>query len=125
MRPLALLIALALVVALAPGCTLAGGDGWPDPPGPKGVASFAPVQCFALNVAGDDAVVRPAMTTQGPHHFEPGPADVRMLARADMLLINGLQLDDQVGKKLATGAGKNFKLVNLGARLPDSMLLEG
>jgi ABC-type Zn uptake system ZnuABC Zn-binding protein ZnuA len=119
-------VAAVAVGALVPGCSSPVADGWPDRPGPKVVASFAPIQCFALNVAGDDAVVRPAMTTQGPHHFEPGPADVRLLTRADLFLINGLQLDDSLGKKMVTGSGnKNLRLVNLGAKLPEAMLIEG
>lgn len=122
--------AIAILTAAAgvfvAGCTPAAGDGWPDRPGPKIVASFAPIQCFALNVAGEDAVVRPAMTTQGPHHFEPGPADVRMLAKADVFFINGLLLDDPLAKRMVNGSGnKSLRLVNLGAKLPEHLLIEG
>lgn len=127
MRPRTL-IALVFPVAAAvvAGCTPPGGDGWPDRPGPRVVASFAPIQCFALNVAGDDAAVRQLMTTQGPHDFQPGPADARLLAKADLLFINGLQLDDTTCKKMAGMSGsKALKVVPLGARLPDNMLLEG
>ena len=48
-----------LLAALLPfGCG-SGPDGvWPDRPGPKVVVSFAPVYCWAVNVAGDDAVVK-------------------------------------------------------------------
>lgn len=112
-------------LALLPGCTPSVTDQWPESSGPKIVAAFAPIQCFAMNVAGDDAVVRAAMTTQGPHHFEPGPADVRMLAQADLMFMNGLMLDDQIIKKLASGSGnKKLKLINLGAKLPESLLIE-
>jgi ABC-type Zn uptake system ZnuABC Zn-binding protein ZnuA len=119
-------LALVAAGAFVGGCAPAGGDGWPEQPGPKVVASFAPIQCFAMNVAGGDAVVRPVMVAQGPHHFVPGPADARMLARADLFVINGLQLDDQIGKKLVTGSGnRSLRLVNLGAKLPEDMLIEG
>ena len=43
---------------------------WPDHPGPKVVVSFAPYYCFAVNVAGDDAVVKNMMAATGPHREE-------------------------------------------------------
>jgi len=118
--------AIALVgtaCALVYGCAPAAGDGWPDRPGPKVVASFAPIECFALNVAGDDAVVRQLMTSQGPHEFVPGPADARMLSKADLFFINGLTLDDAKCNPMARMSGnRKLKLVNLGAKLPDDLL---
>src|SRR5207253_2361456 len=121
-----LAVAASLFLAGCNGCSPSGGDGWPDRPGPKVAASFAPIQCFALNVAGDDAVVRPVMTTQGPHEFTPGPADIRMIARADLFVINGLQLDDRPANQMVSGSGnKGVRVVNLGAKLPEAMLREG
>src|SRR5262245_61397518 len=90
----ALLVALGVgCVALVPGCS-SGDDGWPkDKAGPKVVVSFAPLYCFATNVAGEDAVVRNLLTTSGPHHFNPTDKDARLLRRADMFLVNGIGLE--------------------------------
>ena len=69
MRTRLLLLGLLAAVPLI-GCTNSG-PAWPDKPGPKIVASFPPIYCFVANVVGDDATVRTAMTSQGPHHFDP------------------------------------------------------
>ena len=47
------------------GCTGNTVD-WPETPGPKVVVSFAPLYCFALNVAGDDATVKSIMSRPIP-----------------------------------------------------------
>src|SRR5579885_3165037 len=103
-------IGLLAVVAVI-GC---GGSGptWPDRPGPKVVASFPPIYCFAVNVAGDDAAVKSAMTSQGPHEFDPKASDARLLRRADLFFINGLGLDDRIAQRLRSGSGNpNLKLI--------------
>lgn len=119
--PLLGLFALVPVV----GCTDSGG-GWPDGPGPKVVASFPPIYCFAANVAGEDAVVRSAMTSHGPHHFDPTPADARRLGGATLFLVNGLGLDDRAAKKMIAGSGnRGLTLIDLGAKLDPKELEEG
>src|SRR5262249_25501218 len=122
--PLALLLSFAV---LLPGCRSKDDDLWPkDHPGPKVVVSFAPLYCFAANVAGDDAVVRTVMTTAGPHHFQPTDQDARLLRRADLLFINGLGLDNTKADTLRHGSGnKNLKVVDLGSRIPPDKLCEG
>src|SRR5215471_2982525 len=67
-----------------------GDADWPDKPGPKVVVSFAPLYCFAVNVAGDDAVVKNVMTTTGPHDFNPTDDHVRLVARAHILMGIGM-----------------------------------
>src|SRR5690242_17426859 len=68
---------------------------WPaNHAGPKVVVSFAPLYCFATNVAGDDAVVKDVMTTTGPHDFEPTEKDVRLVTKADLFFVIGLGLDE-------------------------------
>ncbi|MGL4422917.1 MAG: metal ABC transporter substrate-binding protein [Gemmataceae bacterium] len=115
------------LVLLSVGCQSSTTDDWPaDNPGPKIVTSFAPITVFAMNVAGPDATVRPLMTTQGPHHYEPAPNDARRLTRADIFFINGLELDNSIAKKMQQSAGNSkLKIVPLGTRLPETLLLEG
>lgn len=117
-----------LTIALClPGCRNNDDDVWPkDHPGPKVVVSFAPLYCFAVNVAGDDAVVRNMMTTSGPHHFNPTDQDARLLRRADLFFINGLDLDNHPAETLKRGSGnKNLKIVDLGSLIPPDRLFEG
>jgi ABC-type Zn uptake system ZnuABC Zn-binding protein ZnuA len=116
----------ALFMFLFPGCS-SRDDVWPkDHSGPKVVVSFAPLYCFAVNVAGEDAVVRNMMTTSGPHHFNPTDRDARLLQRADVFLINGLELEGDKPATLAKSSGnKALKVVDLGALIPAEKLLEG
>lgn len=121
---LTLLAALAAVIPLV-GC---GGPAaeWPDRPGPKVMASFPPLYCFAQNVAGDDAVVKTAMSNQGPHHFDPKPSDARRITQADLFVINGLGLDEMIAQKMKGGSGNlDLKIVNLGERFKPEELEEG
>src|SRR5215204_157592 len=82
--------AIGFITVALPGCGGIPDDGWPkDKPGPKVAVSFAPLYCFAVNVAGDDAVVRNLLTSSGPHHFQPTDRDARLLRRADLFFVNG------------------------------------
>ncbi|HXD89062.1 MAG TPA: zinc ABC transporter substrate-binding protein [Urbifossiella sp.] len=94
--------------------------------GPKVVVSFAPIYCFAANVAGDDAQVKDVMTTTGPHEFNPSDTEARLLASADLFFINGLQLDNGLADTMQRGSGnKRLKIVDLGGRIPSDRLLKG
>lgn len=123
---LAFVGALAFGTAALPGCG-GGDDGWPkDRSGPKVVVSFAPLYCFAVNVAGDDAVVRNLLTTTGPHHFNPTDQDARILRRADVFFVNGLGLEGDKPERMKKGSGnRSLKVVELGGRIPESNLCEG
>lgn len=103
-----------------------GENPWPDRPGPKVVVSFAPVYCWAVNVAGDDAVVKNMMTTTGPHDFNPTDTDARLVRKADLFFINGLGLDNDLAAAVTKGSGNTrLNVVDLGSRLPADQLLEG
>ncbi|VTU02747.1 metal abc transporter substrate-binding protein : Uncharacterized protein OS=Selenomonas infelix ATCC 43532 GN=HMPREF9334_00356 PE=4 SV=1: TroA [Gemmataceae bacterium] len=114
-------------VLVAPGCNGPVDDGWPsDKPGVKVVVTFAPLYCFAVNVAGDDAVVRNLLTSTGPHHFNPTDKDARTLRRADLMFVNGLGLEGDKPAKMRAGSGnKGLKIVELGAKIPADRLCEG
>ncbi|WP_161967332.1 metal ABC transporter substrate-binding protein [Fimbriiglobus ruber] len=96
---------------------------WPDKPGPKVVASFPPLYCFAVNVAGDDASVRSVLTNQGVHNPDTKTAELRTLNRADLFFMNGLGLDEKIAARLKGGSGNTrLKLVDLGAGLDKKRL---
>src|SRR5206468_1350934 len=106
------------------GCSNAP-DVWREAkPGQKRVlASFAPLYCMARAVAGDDAYVLCFVSTQGPHDFIDSPKDMLKLYRADLILTNGLGLDDQFMDKLAHGARKAESVVKVGEAVPEAELL--
>jgi zinc transport system substrate-binding protein len=117
----------ALGFATLAGCSPADqSTEWPGAkPGPKVLASFAPIQCFAMNVAGDDATVRVVFGDQGPHHIKDSPAHVKMFAGADVVFINGLGLEDRNVRTIQKGTAKKVPVVALGNLLPETMLIEG
>jgi ABC-type Zn uptake system ZnuABC Zn-binding protein ZnuA len=100
--------------------------GWPERPGPKVVVSFAPLYCFAVNVAGDDAVVKTMMGSTGPHDFQPTDTDARLVRHADLFFINGLELDNAKAETVQRGSGNaNLRIVALGERIPPEQLKKG
>jgi ABC-type Zn uptake system ZnuABC Zn-binding protein ZnuA len=115
-------LALLPVVGLAAGCGKVA-DGWPDKPGKRVMVSFAPLYCFAANVAGDDAVVQCLLFDQGPHEYDYKPQDAVRLHRADLFLINGLGLDEKFAATLK-GNASNGKLpiVEVGECIPQNQL---
>ncbi|MFA5889530.1 MAG: metal ABC transporter substrate-binding protein [Actinomycetota bacterium] len=70
-----------------------------DPAGKSGkfliVATVSPVTDIVRNVAGDAAEVT-GIIPEGvdSHTFEPTPASARILVKADLVVINGLRLED-------------------------------
>src|SRR3954469_24925522 len=97
-RPIVAAMIVSAVVAgcavLLPGCRGTRDDGWPkDKTGPKVVVSFAPLYCFAVNVADDDAPVRNPLTATGPHHVNPTDKDARLIRRANIFFVNGINLE--------------------------------
>ena len=122
-----LLLAATLLAATLPlviiGCsgkpTGTDNDPWANSGSkPKVVVSFAPLYCFAANVAGDDAVVKNVMTTTGPHDFDPTDNDIRLVTKADIMFIVGLGLDERQAEKMKTGSGNSkLKLIELAEKL--------
>lgn len=98
---------------------------WPDRPGPKVVVSFAPYYSFAAAVGGEDVVVKPLMTTQGPHHADFGPDHARLVHDADICFVNGLGLDDGVARKLDGAVAPRLKVIDLGSTIAEDDLLVG
>ena len=59
------------------------------------------------------------------HTFEPKPGDVQTIARAKLLVMNGLGLDDWLEKTITTASAAGTPLVKLGEGLTDVELLPG
>lgn len=75
------------------------------------VTTILPLYCFARNVAGDDAVVENLLPPGvEPHDFQFTPREMRLLAGADVLLMNGLGLETWLDRVLA-GSEKPHRVV--------------
>lgn len=98
-----LALAGALAAAALAGCALAATPATPSgsPPDdrPRVVATFTVLADMARVVGGDDVVVT-SVTKPGSeiHGYEPTPDDLRRAVGADLLLVNGLGLENWVGR---------------------------
>ena len=67
------------------------------------LVTFPPLYSFAAQVAGDRAEVECLLPPNvGPHDYAMTPGDARKLAAADVVVINGLGLEEFLTKALAT-----------------------
>ena len=78
------------------------------------------------NVGGD----RVTVTALVPHHsdvhtFQPSPSDVRSVAGARLLVMNGLGLDDWLRETIVNASAAGTPLVELGSGLSGVELLPG
>jgi ABC-type Zn uptake system ZnuABC Zn-binding protein ZnuA len=124
-RLLGLIGLLALAASALPGCTTKPpAQVWPDKPGPRVATTFAALYCLASSVAGPDGTVHTLLSDKGPHGYEFTPADAEKLRGANLLLINGLGLDDELAKKVRSTIGADAKLVAVGeAAVPRDRLI--
>jgi zinc transport system substrate-binding protein len=89
----------------------------------KIVSSFLPVYCVAANVAGDLADVENLLPAGvGPHDYQFTPRDLRTLASADLLVVNGLGLEDWLGKAIRSAGRRSLKVVELSAGLKGELI---
>src|SRR5207244_1880390 len=71
------------------------------------------------SVGGDLVDVTSLVPKNGDvHTFEPKPADVRAVARARLLVMNGLGLDDWLAKTITNASSSGTPLVRLAVELP-------
>ncbi len=111
-------IFLVLALLAVSGCRRAE-ELWPSGGAKRVLVSFPPLYCFTKNIADKDVDVRCLLTAQGPHDFSPRPNDVRLVREADLILINGLGLDEWVVKMLKNGKGN---LVEVAEGIPEKLL---
>lgn len=114
------LLLLALLVPWLQGCATAK-DPWANakPEQKRVLASFPPLYSMAQAVAGEDAYVRSFLSAQGPHGFHDQPNDMLKLRGADLIIMNGLGLDDRFMDRLIIGSrNRSARVVKLGEELP-------
>ena len=116
-RPVALaafvaLLALATLTAAACG---AGGDGSARL---RVVATTTQIGDFARNLGGDRIALTVLLKpNQDAHDFAPQPSQIKDLAQADVVLRNGVGLDDFVSKSLGSAPKASVVIVSTGVQL--------
>lgn len=79
----------------------------------KVVASFSIIADFARNVGGERIALTTLVGPDGDAHvFEPSPADAGATAGADVVLVNGLELEGFL-KRLVEASGTKARVVEL------------
>ncbi len=124
------LLVVASAVAfgvLASACGSTGDSVADDPAKLNLVATVSPLTSIVSSVAGDLAEVR-GLVPEGvnSHTFEPPPSAARTLARADVLFVNGLKLEDPTRELAAGNLKDGAEVVELGERTirPDQYLYD-
>jgi zinc transport system substrate-binding protein len=79
----------------------------------KVVATFLPIYLFTKAVAGDTAkveiLIRPGTEV---HEYQSTPADVQTIAQADVLIKNGLGIEDFLDNTVKSAANKDLKVID-------------
>ncbi len=82
------------------------------------VASFLPLSAAALSIGGDRVEVSQlAGQGVGPHEFSPKPSDLKKLAGADLLLVNGLGLEEWLQEAVRKIGSSRLKVVDVSAAI--------
>jgi ABC-type Zn uptake system ZnuABC Zn-binding protein ZnuA len=117
-------VALAASVALA-ACGSTRSTTAPAADEIRVVASTTVLADLVAQVGGSKVSVRSLVPKGGEvHTFDPQPSDLADLARADLIVMNGLGLDDWLGG-MAEDAGATAPIVRLGEDLPGVTYLAG
>ncbi|NEQ21070.1 MAG: zinc ABC transporter solute-binding protein [Microcoleus sp. SIO2G3] len=77
------------------------------------VTTFLPITQFTKAVAGDRAEVTQLMPTNvGPHDFQARPEDAQKLAKADVLVQNGLEMEEFLEDLVKNAGNANLKVID-------------
>ena len=79
----------------------------------KVITTFIPVTNFTKAVVGDRAEVTQLLPTNvGPHDYQAKPEDVQKLARGNVLVKNGLGMEEFLGDLLKNAGNANLKVID-------------
>jgi ABC-type Zn uptake system ZnuABC Zn-binding protein ZnuA len=116
-RPHIAAVATAALLLLA-GCgsgerAAAGDDGTL-----RVVTTVAPITSIAASVAGDRATIE-GLVPEGTnsHTFDPPPSAAKALARADLVLVNGLKLEEPTKQLAEANMAPDATLVEIGTKV--------
>jgi ABC-type Zn uptake system ZnuABC Zn-binding protein ZnuA len=106
---------LALVAALASAC---GSDGGGEGDGRlRVVTTVSPITSIVEQVGGD-RIALAGVVPEGvnSHTYQPAPSVARLLSDADLVVVNGLQLEEPVLRMAEANASDDAVIVQLGDR---------
>jgi ABC-type Zn uptake system ZnuABC Zn-binding protein ZnuA len=106
-----------MALAVIAGACSSEGQAADDPDKLNVVTTVSPITSIVSSVVGDRAEVR-GLVPEGAnsHTFEPPPSAARTLARADLVFVNGLQLEDPTRELAAGNLKAGAEVVELGDR---------
>jgi ABC-type Zn uptake system ZnuABC Zn-binding protein ZnuA len=91
------------------------------------VTTVAPITSIVASVGGDRVHVT-GLVPEGTnsHTFEPPPSAAEVLSKADLILVNGLKLEDPTAELADQNKKKDAKIVALGERVlsPDQYIYD-
>ncbi len=118
---------LAASLAACAGTTASPAGSTGDGGGPLVVVTTTTVFADMIRQVGGPNVTVTSLVPKGGdvHTFEPRPADVQAVAAAQLLVMNGLGLDDWLEKTITNAAVAGTPVVKLGVDLPGVALLPG
>jgi ABC-type Zn uptake system ZnuABC Zn-binding protein ZnuA len=126
-RPWRYAVLAAGLALLAGACGPGGTEVADDPAKLNLVTTVSPLTSIVSSIAGDLAEVR-GLVPEGTnsHTFEPPPSAARTLARADVIFVNGLKLEDPTLALAAGNLKAGAEIVELGDRTirPDQYLYD-
>jgi zinc/manganese transport system substrate-binding protein len=83
------------------------------------VTTILPITNFTQAVAGDRAEVISLMPTNvGPHDFQARPQDAQALAKADVLVMNGLGIEEFLAGLIDNAGNPDLQLIDSSAGIP-------
>jgi zinc/manganese transport system substrate-binding protein len=107
LKPLRLVLALSVITLSPLGLAAASADPLDV------VASFSVIGDFAKNVGGDRVKITTIVGPDGDAHvYEPTPADATAMAKADVVLVNGLHFEGFL-QRLVETSGTRATVVEL------------
>ncbi len=116
-----LLLLIGLIMAAAALAAACGGKGEQTPPkaGPKVITSIEPFADLIRQVGGERAQVT-ALVPAGadPHTYEPVPSKVVDVSEADLVLINGVGLEQTLMDVIKNNVRSGVPIIEMSAGLP-------
>ena len=120
-------VGAAAVALAAAGCGGEGGSAAADDGRLQVVTTVAPITSIVAAVGGDLVAIE-GLVPEGTnsHTFEPPPSAAAVLARADVLFVNGLELEEPTEDLAEANLGDGARLVELGNETisPDEYLYD-
>jgi zinc transport system substrate-binding protein len=88
------------------------------------LVSFPPLYCLTQAIAGGDAYVICMLTATGPHDVQANITDAFKVNGADLVILNGLELDERfMNKLIKSSSNKAVPTLEVGEAIPDELLL--